>query len=109
MDEKYLATIMDIIMHSGEARGYYLQAISVAQEGKIEEALELAKLGKGELVLAHNAQTDMMVKESVGEYTTFSLLLIHSQDHLMTTLTIKDLFGAFLEIGKKLTYLGGKL
>jgi len=42
----------------------------------------------------------MIQKEAGGEKTPFSLLLMHAEDHLMSTLTMKELVKEMLEIFK---------
>lgn len=93
---------MQIIMHSGEARGCYLNAINLAQDGEMMQAKKEAEKGKEQLLLAHQIQTRLITKECSGEPLLMSLLIAHSQDHLMTTMTIKDLTRAFFKIGEKL-------
>lgn len=45
----------------------------------------------GLIVNAHNSQTAMLTKEASGEHIPVTLLLVHSQDHLMTAITYIDL------------------
>lgn len=106
MDE-LLEAAMQIIMYSGEARGHYLAAINLAQEGEIDKAREESEKGKEQLILAHNIQTRIISKECSGESVNVSLLMIHSQDHLMTTMMIRDLLSAFFTIGEKINLLQG--
>ena len=40
---------------------------------------------------AHQAQTTLMSQEASGVEFKLSLLVVHAQDHLMTTLTYMDL------------------
>lgn len=42
----------------------------------------------------------MIQKESSGEAANFSLLLMHAEDHLMSTLTMKELVKELLGIFK---------
>ena len=44
-----------------------------------------------------------------AENIQFSLLLVHSQDHLMTTMTFKDLAVEIIEIHEKMELLNEKL
>ena len=40
---------------------------------------------------AHKAQTNLLAQEAQGDDIAFSITMIHGQDHLMTTLLLKDL------------------
>lgn len=94
MEEK----IMTLIMHSGEARSYSMEAIVAAKEGKIKEANELILKADEELGEAHNMQTSLIQAEAGGEKIEMSLLMVHAQDHFMTTMTLKDLAKEIIEL-----------
>ncbi|MDD7792647.1 PTS lactose/cellobiose transporter subunit IIA [Clostridium sp. 'White wine YQ'] len=94
--------ILNLIMHSGEARSYSMEAIQAAKEGNFEEASQLIVKANEELGHAHNAQTSLIQGEAAGQKAEFSLLLIHAQDHLMTTMTLKDLANEIIEVYTRL-------
>lgn len=50
------------------------------------------------LLQAHKAQTEMLTREAQGEETSISLLMVHAQDHLMTSLTFVDLAKEVVEV-----------
>ncbi|MDU2993870.1 MAG: PTS lactose/cellobiose transporter subunit IIA, partial [Clostridium sp.] len=56
--------IMNLIMHSGEARSYSMEAIQAAKENNIEEAKSLIEKADEELGHAHNAQTSLIQAEA---------------------------------------------
>lgn len=76
----------EIISYSGNAFSYFYQAVEEMYAGNKDKALELLKTGESELNLAHNAQTNLLGVEANGENLDFSIILIHAQDHLMTTI-----------------------
>ena len=90
--------IMGLIIHSGEARSYAMEAIQAAKAGKIEEAEELIIKSGENLSKAHNSQTKLIQGEAGGEKVEFSLLLVHAQDHLMTTIALKDIAKEIVEL-----------
>jgi len=94
--------ILNIIMHSGEARNYSIEALAVAKEGNFDRAKELIIKADEELGYAHNSQTSLIQGEAVNDKIEFSLLLIHAQDHLMTTMTFKDLVVELIEVHQKI-------
>ncbi|HEC2152501.1 PTS lactose/cellobiose transporter subunit IIA [Staphylococcus delphini] len=102
MEEKNLETVMQLIIHSGNAKSYAMEAIHVVKEGKKELAFEKLKEAEKTIVEAHRYQTEMLTKEASGEKTDVSLLVVHSQDHLMTAMN-------FIELAKEIVTLYDKL
>lgn len=92
--------IMNIIINSGDAKGYSYEALSAVNEGNYEEAEKLIEKANEALEVAHNAQTDLLQKEAAGEKTEVSVLFVHAQDHLMTTITEKNLIEQIMELRK---------
>lgn len=48
----------------------------------------------------HDIHFQMIQKESGGEAAAFSLLLMHAEDHLMSTLSMKELVKEMLDLFK---------
>lgn len=94
--------IMNLIVHSGEVRSYSMEAIQCAKKGNIVEAQELIKKAEVELSKAHSVQTSLIQKEASGEKTEVSLLMVHAQDHLMTSMTLKTLAVEIIDIHAEL-------
>ena len=93
MDENNATDLMSmtIIANSGDARSFAFQALESVKAGKLEEAEELLKKSDDAVNLAQKAQTDLLVKEASGEKQDINILLIHSQDHLMTSMLANEL------------------
>jgi cellobiose PTS system EIIA component len=89
-----------LILHSGNARSKIIQSLRVYREGSVEEAESLLDQAEQDLSIAHDIHFQMVQKESSGEKTEFALLLMHAEDHLMSTLTMKELVKELLEIFK---------
>lgn len=94
--------IMNLIMYSGEARSYAMEAMDLARGGNIENAKELIQKSAEQLGQAHHSQTTLIQNEAGGNKTEVSLLLVHAQDHLMTTMTLKDMANEIIEIYSRL-------
>ncbi len=84
-------TIMSIIIHSGNAKGYSFEALSEAKKSNLDKAGELIKKADQELLEAHHVQTKMLQAEASGEKIEVNLLMVHAQDHLMNATLAKDL------------------
>ena len=80
---------MTLIAHAGDARTH-----------NFEEADRLIGESKKASVLAHNAQTELLVAEANGEKLEISVLLIHSQDHLMTSMLAQELIIEMIQMYK---------
>lgn len=93
--------ILNLIMHSGQARSSAVEAISLAKKEMFDKADEFLKKADEELGFAHNAQTSLIQAEN--DEIQVSLLLVHAEDHLMTTMTFKDLAAEFVELYKRLS------
>jgi PTS system cellobiose-specific IIA component len=93
-------TIMYIIIYSGEAKGYLYEALSKSKEGKYDEIDVLIEKADESLSKAHNIQTSMLQQEANGEGINVSILFVHSQDHLMTTISEKNLILEIIELRK---------
>lgn len=91
---------MNIIANAGDARSFAFQALAAAKEGRFDEADELMKKSEASLNLAHNAQTELLVKEANGEKQEINVLLIHSQDHLMTGILASELIKELITLYK---------
>lgn len=102
LNEGTEAVSFGLILHSGNARSYGMEAISFAKSGEWEKAEECVEKGKEELLLAQKTHTDMIQKEAGGDKTEMSLLLMHSEDHFMMGQLTIDLANEVIDIYKKL-------
>lgn len=87
---------MTIISYSGDARTQAFRSLELAREGKISEARELLDNAKDTSVKAHKAQTELLVAEADGGKLDINILLIHAQDHLMTSMLALELIQEML-------------
>lgn len=94
----------EIVAYAGDARSKLLEALNAARTGDFAQAEALVAAAEECIVLAHNAQTSLLQKEAAGEDLAYSVTLMHGQDHLMTTLLLKDMMAHILELYKR----GGK-
>ncbi|EMI12181.1 MULTISPECIES: PTS lactose/cellobiose transporter subunit IIA [Bacillus] len=87
-----------LILHSGNARSKLLQSLKQFREGHEIVASDLLKEAEDDLRNAHDIHFQMVQQEASGETISFSLLLMHAEDHFMSTMTIKELVGELLPI-----------
>ena len=53
--------------------------------------LAILKQSEASATLAHKAQTDLLFAEANGNKQDINVLLVHSQDHLMTSMLATEL------------------
>lgn len=91
MDNELDLISFNIIANSGDARSFAFGALEAAKAGNFEEADELLKKSEAAATIAHKAQTELLFKEANGEKNEVNVLLVHSQDHLMTSMLAQEL------------------
>lgn len=79
--------VMEIIMHSANAKGLIYEALKVSKENKFDESYKMLKEANESINKAHKSQTEWLTGEASGEERTITALLVHAQDHLMTTMS----------------------
>lgn len=89
-----------IILYGGNGRSSAMEAIQEAKEGNFEEADRLIEEANTELNKAHKFQTELLQNEARGNKNEINIILIHSQDHLMNAITVKDMAQEFIELYK---------
>ena len=91
-------TMIEIVALSGDARTKLLGAVKEAKAGNFDRVQALVDEAQELLNDAHRSQTDLLTAEARGEVTTPSVLLVHAQDHLMTTMLLRDVIEALTDI-----------
>ena len=89
----------EIISSVGSARSSYIMAIDLAEEGKVEEALESIEEFYNE---GHKAHKELLTLLANGELPSIDLLLAHAEDQLMSAETFGILAERFVKLYKKL-------
>ncbi|MFX3618536.1 MAG: PTS lactose/cellobiose transporter subunit IIA [Sporolactobacillus sp.] len=101
-EEQNIEAIMGLIINGGNAKSSAFEAILAAKKGDFGLADSKLKEADGFLVDAHNSQTKMLTAEASGKQVTVTLLTVHSQDHLMTSITFRDLAGEIVDLYKSM-------
>ncbi|PLS08608.1 PTS lactose/cellobiose transporter subunit IIA [Neobacillus cucumis] len=91
-----------LILHSGNARSLAMEALYAAKDKDFTEAIEKLAEADSESVQAHLVQSQLIQEEAGGEQIDVPIILVHAQDHLMTTLTLKDLVQEMIEFRQEL-------
>ncbi|MBC6696102.1 PTS lactose/cellobiose transporter subunit IIA [Terrisporobacter mayombei] len=94
--------VLGIIIHAGNAKSKLYEALSSAKEKDFEKAEELLEEANQEILNAHKIQTNLIQGEAAGNKPEISMLLIHSQDHLMTCMSERNLIKEIIDLRKEM-------
>ncbi|PSU30949.1 PTS lactose/cellobiose transporter subunit IIA [Photobacterium lutimaris] len=89
MDQE--SVVMDIIVNAGEARSLCYEALALARQGDAGKAQGLLKQAKGCLNRAHLTQTQLIEVDQGEGKVKMTLVMVHAQDHLMTTILAHEM------------------
>lgn len=91
----------EIVAYAGEARSKLITALNEAEKKNFEAAELLVVEANDVLIKAHATQTSMLAAEASGEDIEIGFIMVHAQDHLMTTMLLKDTIQHLFNIYKK--------
>ena len=101
-EEQSQLVAFTIILHSGNARTNIHEAMALMRENAFKEAEIKLEQAEEQLVLAHQAQTELLQAFSRGTQIEIQIIMVHAQDHLMSTMTLKEIALELEHIYKKL-------
>ena len=105
MDKEYVTSVsFQLVAHVGQASAFFDEAIAAARNGRFDDAEVALKQADQAIVEAHHTQTELLRAEVEGEQIEFSLLLVHAQDHLMTTITFGRLAREIIELYREVKH-----
>ncbi|AEB07672.1 PTS system N,N'-diacetylchitobiose-specific IIA component, Lac family [Coriobacterium glomerans PW2] len=85
-----------IVASAGEARSLAFEALKAARDHDFDMADELLARSKKAALGAHRAQTALLSREADGDHTPVDVLLVHAQDHLMTSMLAQELIAELI-------------
>lgn len=81
----------EIVAYSGDARTRLLNLLKEVRKGDFTKVEQHLKEADDLLKLAHDSQTKMLAAEAGGEEVELGFIFVHGQDHLMTTMLLRDI------------------
>lgn len=96
--ETLQVTSFDIIFHSGNARTLIHEAFRSSVNEMFEEVEEKLRQANEEILHAPQSQTQLLKELASGTKIEMEIIMVHAQDHLMTTMTL-------LEVAQEMNYL----
>lgn len=93
---------MELVGNAGEARSLAFEALAQAKNKNFEKAKELLEESKQASLKAHHIQTDLICQEADGNKVEIGLLMVHAQDHLMTSILARELITEIITLYEKI-------
>lgn len=90
-----------IVASAGQARSLAFEALAAAKKHDYEQADELLKESEQAFLGAHDEQTKLLAKEAGGDHTPVDVLLVHAQDHLMTSMLAQELIKEIIDLRRE--------
>ena len=91
--------IIQIIANSGESKMKSFEALKCLKNKDFKKARELLKESRFIDLEAHNAQTKIIAQElDPDAKDAVTLLMVHAQDHYMTSQLARDLIEALIDV-----------
>lgn len=91
----------EIVAYSGDARSTLLELLKEMRAGNFDNVEEKLKDADANINLAHQSQTTILQQEARGEDMEMGFIFIHGQDHLMTTILLRDVIEDFITLYKE--------
>lgn len=99
--EELQVAAFGIILSSGNARTIVHEAFAAMREGDYDKAAELLEQANEDMLEAHHSQTKLLQEYASGTEIKIEIIMVHAQDHLMTTMTLREVALEMLELYKK--------
>lgn len=100
--EELEEVVMGLIINSGQARSLAYAALKQAKLGDFAAANKMMDQSRLALNEAHLVQTKLIEEDQGEGKTKVSLVLVHAQDHLMTSMLARELIAELIELHEKL-------
>ncbi|MEZ8824674.1 PTS lactose/cellobiose transporter subunit IIA [Vibrio amylolyticus] len=89
MDQELV--VMEIICNAGEARSLCYEALRLSREQDFDGAENALASAKECLNKAHLTQTQLIEQDQGEGKVAMTLVMVHAQDHLMTTILAQEM------------------
>lgn len=90
--------VMGIIINAGQSRSLCYEALQCAKEGDFARADDMMQQAQHFAREAHLVQTQLIEADEGEGKTKMTLVMVHAQDHLMTSILAKELVTELIEI-----------
>lgn len=91
----------EIVAYSGDARSALLQLLKEVRGGNFDNVDDMLADAEANINLAHQTQTKILTAEASGDAMDMGFIFVHGQDHLMTTILLRDLITDMIELYRR--------
>ncbi|WP_294611878.1 PTS cellobiose transporter subunit IIA [uncultured Gilliamella sp.] len=81
----------NIILHSGNAKTKIHEAFKSMRQANFTLANQHLEEANQEILEAHKSQTELLQSYANGTKIEMEIIMVHAQDHLMTTMTMSEM------------------
>lgn len=99
--EEVQSIAFQLISAAGEAYDCFYKALKSAKEQEYSQAEKFIDEGNEKLANAHRVQTDFLVAEARGDDIDYSVVMMHAQDSLMTTILYERIIVEQIDMYKR--------
>ncbi|MGY0615584.1 PTS lactose/cellobiose transporter subunit IIA [Vibrio sp. FJH11] len=96
------STVMELIINAGESKSLAMQALMSAKQGKWDEVDDLLTQSTEAAKRAHGVQTELIGMDEGQGKVPVNLIMVHAQDHIMTSMLARELIEELINIHRKL-------
>lgn len=100
--EELQVIAFEMILNSGNARAIIHEAFAAMRAGDYRLAEEKLSASNEEFIQAHRAQSALLQEYASGTEINAEMIMVHAQDHLMTTMTLREVALEMLALYQKL-------
>lgn len=90
----------NMISHVGTAKSKIMESMVLARNEQFSEAEELITEASEELRLGEKEHFQVITQEAKEKNVELTLLFMHAEDQLMTTVVLRDMANELLEINR---------
>ncbi|MBB1312670.1 MULTISPECIES: PTS lactose/cellobiose transporter subunit IIA [Aliivibrio] len=100
--EELESTVMELIINAGESKSCAMEALRAAKSGEWDKVDELLKQSAEASKKAHDVQTQLIGLDEGEGKVPVNLIMVHAQDHIMTSMLAKEMIQELIEIHRVL-------
>ena len=96
------STVMELIINAGSAKSLAMEALKAAKDGNWKGADDLLNESSAAAKKAHDVQTQLIGLDQGEGKVPVNLIMVHAQDHIMTSMLARELIEELIDIHRKL-------
>ncbi|WJP97369.1 PTS cellobiose transporter subunit IIA [Macrococcus bovicus] len=100
--EELQMVAFQIILHSGNSRTLVHESFQAMRANDFAVAEQKLEESNKELTEAHKVQTSLLQQYASGEEIKIEIIMVHAQDHLMTTMTLREMAVEMLHLYRRI-------